>query len=300
MRKVVSPSEVAHFFSNQTQSDARNSGGTFFFEQEKIFSYGYHFCIARFYEGKLLMTKRRYSNTTRKHVNYVWAATRQHDKIMCYYPEDNYGTRNFFEWTKELEASLALLGKARKPENYLRNIKHMIDEIKEYAAHMSFEMPPALSEIVNSEDIENAIMSNAQRIANLERMRRADQRERVKGEVERFRKFEVSRLSSRGGDIDYLRVSEDRGFETSQGVSLSIEEGLRLYMAIKLGKLNPGDKVLHYTVRSIDKKMLVVGCHNIPIKEIDMVIEQNIEILKACAEKLSLAVTFATSISQQQ
>ena len=300
MRKVVSPSEVAHFFSNQTQSDARNSGGTFFFEQEKIFSYGYHFCIARFHEGKLLMTKRGYSVTTRKHVNYVWAATRQHDKIMCYYPEDSYGTRNFFEWTKALEASLALLGKARKPENHLRNIKHMIDEIKEYAAHMNFEIPPALSEIVNSEDIENAIMSNAQRIANLERMRRADERERVKGEVERFRKFEISRVSSRGDDIDYLRVSEEGGFETSQGVSLSIEEGLRLYMAIKLGKLKRGDSVLHYTVRSIDKKTLVVGCHNIPIKEIDMVIDSNIEMLKACAEKLSLAVTFATSISQQQ
>ena len=300
MRKVVSPSEVAHLFANQSQDEARNQGGSFFFEKDKIFSYGYHFCIARFHKGKLLFTKKTYSKTTSKHINHVWSATRQHDHIMCYDPSSNYGSSNFSAWENDIDKQLALLGKARKPELYLSELSRLIDEVKKYAEFMEFEIPTRLKEMVDSTEVNAMLLSEAAKIAEVRKQQAKLEKERVEQEVERFRTFEVSRVHGRGSDIDYLRVSEEGGFETSQGISLSIEEGLRLYMAIKLGKLKRGDNVLHYTVRSIDEKMLVVGCHNIPIKEIDMVIDSNIEVLKACAEKLSLAVTFATSISQQQ
>ena len=275
MRKVVSPSDVAHFFANQTQYEATNSGRTFYYEGDKIYSYGRHFCIARIHEGKMLFTKRTYSNTTSNHVSHVWQASRHWERVMCYFPESEFGSNNFSHWRDDINAQLLKLGNARKPELYLSPIKRLIDEVKAYADFMGFEIPASLYDIVYSPDIELMLINKAAKIKEIQDAHKREAVEKAKIEVEKFRNFEVRRIHGTALDVDYLRVSVENGFETSQGIEISIEEGLRLYIAIKHGKLKRGDSVKHYTVRSIDSKMLVVGCHNIPIKEIDSVIDSN-------------------------
>jgi len=300
MRKVVSPSDVAHFFANQTQPEATNSGRTFYYEGDKIYSYGRHFCIARIHQGKMLFTKRTYSNSTSKHVSHVWQASRHWEMIKCYFPEAEYGSNNFNHWRDDINEQLRRLSTARKPELYLSPIKRLIEEVKTYADFMGFEIPASLRDIVFSPDIDLMLFDAAAKIKEIQDAHKREAVERAKIEVEKFRNFEVSRIHGTALDIDYLRVSVENGFETSQGVEISIEEGLLLYAAIKQGRLKRGDSVKHYTVRSIDSKMLVVGCHNIPIKEIDSVIDSNTEMLKKYCEQTGFPMTWATAINEMQ
>jgi hypothetical protein len=76
MRKVVTNSEVPHLWAHKSQSDARNSTGSLFFENETIYSYGKHFPIAKHVtnargESAVLFTTCDYSITTSGHKSNV-------------------------------------------------------------------------------------------------------------------------------------------------------------------------------------------------------------------------------------
>lgn len=79
MKHIFQTSEIAHKWAHQTQSDARNSAGNFFFHGDTIYSYGSHFPIARHVQnaqgGKaILFTHRGYSLTTSRHIHLVRSA----------------------------------------------------------------------------------------------------------------------------------------------------------------------------------------------------------------------------------
>ena len=81
MKTVFPTDEIAHLWAHQTQDNARNPGGNFYFNGKSIFSYGSHFEIARLSTGPggnplVLMTPRTYSNTTAKHICDVRQAIR--------------------------------------------------------------------------------------------------------------------------------------------------------------------------------------------------------------------------------
>lgn len=70
--------EVAHFWANQSKPSAK--GSHFFYEGDTIYSYGYHFPIARLITNPVnkkrayLYNSGRYSQTTSKHQFYVMSA----------------------------------------------------------------------------------------------------------------------------------------------------------------------------------------------------------------------------------
>lgn len=77
-RHVYPTDEVPHLWAHKTQSGARNQHGNLFFSGDTIYSYGYHFPIARHVvspKGKpgILITDKTWSNTTSGH---VWAVHR--------------------------------------------------------------------------------------------------------------------------------------------------------------------------------------------------------------------------------
>jgi len=79
MRRVVSNHEVPHLWAHQTQSDAKNAGGSFYFTGDTIYSYGSHFPIARHIsmpngEPAVLVTSRTYGITTTGHTSRVHSA----------------------------------------------------------------------------------------------------------------------------------------------------------------------------------------------------------------------------------
>lgn len=72
MKTLRNNSEVAHSFAHQQHSAAK--GSNLFYINDTIYSYGYHFAIAKLINGKALLTNRSYSVSTRKHIRLVWNA----------------------------------------------------------------------------------------------------------------------------------------------------------------------------------------------------------------------------------
>lgn len=76
MRKVFDYGGVANRWAYQSQQEARSRGNRMFFEGPVIYSYGYHFAIAKIYREQkvVLLTSRSSSRTTSKHVRFVYSA----------------------------------------------------------------------------------------------------------------------------------------------------------------------------------------------------------------------------------
>lgn len=74
-KEVFTSREIPHLWAHQTQRSARNPLGNFYFQGDTIYSYGSHFPIARIVlqdqEKVYLLTTKRYSNTTAKHICLV-------------------------------------------------------------------------------------------------------------------------------------------------------------------------------------------------------------------------------------
>lgn len=73
--------EIAHLWFHGAYGNARNPRSNFYFSGDTIYSYGSHFPIARLVKNKagnqaVLMTTRKYSPTTAKHIRTVWSAIR--------------------------------------------------------------------------------------------------------------------------------------------------------------------------------------------------------------------------------
>lgn len=72
MKTVFNNSEIAHLWANASQSEARNSQDSFYFDENLIYSYGSHFCCANRINSHLfLVTTDTYSPTTGKHMSHV-------------------------------------------------------------------------------------------------------------------------------------------------------------------------------------------------------------------------------------
>jgi hypothetical protein len=272
MKKVHTPENVAHLFANQLQDEARTQTNNFYFFNDKIYSYGHHFCIARHYNGILLFTERGYSNTTSKHINHVWNASNHLEKIYCYNPSGTH-LENFQYWINEAEKNIDKLSNARKPEIYLTNLDTIKNKAERYANFFNTKIPKQLKKAL--EITENAQYFLDRREmgfikAEKERKEKALKKEHAT-ELKKWRNFEKTSLYLRDG-YDYLRYNKEKQrFETSQRIEIPLALGLKLYDKIKNGI--KFEKILDYSVQEINKTFIQVGCHKITIKEINTIIK---------------------------
>jgi hypothetical protein len=216
--------------------------------------------------------------TTEKHISTVRMAARHLNIVYCPFPNGGRA-ENFEYWIKQLKELASKLGRARKKERWLSEIISLTDQIKECASVRDWEIPTEALDLMITGDDNEKVLLFAEAMKELEDQRRKERLLAHENEVEKFRNFKVDRIYTQAKDIDYLRFSIDEGFKTSQGVTMSKEEGLTLYAAIKSNRLKQGDRVLYYRVRKIDAKELVVGCHRILLTEIERVIESNRNLL---------------------
>ncbi len=268
MKLVHKPQNVAHLFVNQLQNEAKTSGRNFYFNNDKIYSYGSHFVIAKHYNGILLFTEARYSNTTAKHINHVWNASNHLEKVFCYNPDGSH-EQNFNAWINEAEQNIEKLKKANKPVIYLTNLDAIKDKAQKYAKVFGIAVPEHLNTIlsITDKDGANEYANKKAEYLKAEKIRKEKQlKKEHKEALNKWRKFEISSLYLRDG-FDYLRFNKEKQrFETSQRVEIPLALGLKLYDKIKNGI--QFEKVLDYSVKEINKNFIQVGCHKITIKEI--------------------------------
>ena len=278
MKKVVSSHDVAHLFNAQSQSTATTPTRNFYFSGKSIYSYGSHFCIAKFVDyNTLLFTERGYSNTTAKHISITASATSNRDKIYCPYPDRSHEA-NFDYWTYTAENIAQSLLKARKPSKYISELNSVQYRAEKYASYFNIEIPARLLSVLNVTSGE-AYMQYASNVLEFNKQEaRRKAREQVKAhakQLKEWRAFKVSNIYGRI-DFDYLRVT-DTDFETSQRVKIPINIGLRLYKTIRT--LKPGDPVLSYHVKNITDTYIQIGCHMLSFKEIDNAVSKVTELV---------------------
>jgi len=273
MKKVNTPQATAHLFATQSQIEAYTPNRNLYFYDKSIYSYGSHFCIAKFIDSKtLLFTERTYSNTTAKHKQVVRHATSHIDKIYCSNPNGSH-ENNFNVWLNIAEILADKLSRANKPEIYISQLQQIENKAKIYANYFSIAIPETLQSVLKVTTkaeilayMENkAELIKAEKIAKEKALKKEHQTN-----LKKWRKFEAGRLYQRDG-FDYLRKDAEF-FQTSQGVKIPIEIGLRLYKNLANVKIN--DKFLDYTVGEITKQFICIGCHKITFKEINNIINK--------------------------
>lgn len=275
MKLVHAPENVAHLFAHQLQEQARNSGNTLFFRDKEIYSYGHHFCIAKFVDNEtLLFTERSYSNTTAKHISIVRNATNHIKKIYCYNPNGTHD-ENFNAWQNEAENNINKLEKAKKPEIYINELTRINSKVSIYANYFKIDIPTTLQSVLSITDKAEIVAYFETKQANiLKDKENALNKLKIehKLELKDWRNFKKKRLYSRIENCDYLRYNKtSERFETSQGIEIPKELFLRLWNKVLIGE--KFDKVLDYSVKEIGKNFITVGCHKIMLNEVKKVIK---------------------------
>jgi hypothetical protein len=274
MKKVNSPQQTAHLFATQTQNEAYTPTRNLYFYEKSIFSYGSHFCIAKFIDEKtLLFTERSYSNTTAKHIQVVRHATSHINKIYCANPNNSH-VDNFSFWLNNAETLADKLKRANKPEIYISQLQQIENKANIYANYFSIVIPETLQTVlkVTTKAEILAYMENKAELIKAEKIakEKALKKEHTTN-LKKWRNFEISKLYTRNEGIDYLRKNETE-FQTSQGVKIPLEIGKRFYN--NLANVKPNDKFLDYTINEVTKQFIKIGCHKITFKEINNVINK--------------------------
>lgn len=273
MKKVNTPQATAHLFATQSQIEAYTPTRNLYFYDKSIFSYGSHFCIAKFIDSKtLLFTERTYSNTTAKHISVVSHATSHIDKIYCSNPNSSH-ENNFNVWLNVAEQLADKLKRANKPEIYISQLQQIENKAIKYANYFNIAIPETLQSVLKvttKAEILAYMDSKAELIAAEKLAKEKAAKKEHQTNLKKWRKFETCRLYQRDG-FDYLR-KDTEFFQTSQGVKIPLEIGKRFYNNLAAVKVN--DKFLDFTVNEITKNYIGIGCHKITFKEINNIINK--------------------------
>lgn len=250
--------DIAHDFAY-----GRDYGSSYnmFIQGDCVYSYGYHFCIAkRVDNGTILMTTRGYSNSTAKHINYVERATSHLRKIYCSDPsashEENQGA-----FLEEIKALLPYLERARKPEKWIHKIQIVCERAVKYCEFFRIKMNKDLKKFVDSKDLNK---TNEEYLAELHLRAKRARRAELKKRREQLMKWHNFKTNY-APDLDYqelrLNVENKNRIETTMGVTITYDMGKEFYEKLKSGELKVGDHLLYYRVGRIDTKEIRVGCH---------------------------------------
>lgn len=295
MKTVLSPEMVAHSWANQTQNEARNSGNTFYFNGDTIYSYGSHFPIARHTQSVVLFTTDKYRQTTAKHMSIVRRAIPSFKKVFFVTnvmastkAEHAQNVVKMFEYISGLFNGLQ---SARKKTALANSITLHMSELEKYVDVFGVKLLKyqkdtiAANKAVISRNLDKWVENEAERRKIANAPENAIKREKAKAkkfaeQIQKFRNFEVKDLShSLGlGNTALLRYNtEKQRVETSKGVQIPVELAKRFYkwvkMTIKKGGCI-GDcnyKILDFEVRAVNENELIVGCHTVAMSEADAI-----------------------------
>lgn len=290
MRKVLkNHSEVAHVWANRTQDEGRASDGRIFFENGKIYSYGHHFCIARWVGDNVLFTYQKYSSSTAKHINYVRRAIPYGTPvIMCYSPESRYSEQvphldNIHNYKQRIGEDVNTFIKKRiKSSYFVSGILDDLNQVEKYCELFDIDERDYISEIrewtggpaqemiekFEARELElKAARETPQYLAKKEREKKRMERANLNKSGEALRKWlrgDTYRLDSHNFVYDYLRL-ENNHVMTTQRVEIPTTLAVKFYERIKSGILTTGDRIMDWEVRDISDNVVRIGCHTFKI-----------------------------------
>lgn len=300
MRNVVPSTEVAHLWAHQAQESARTSTRNFYFEGDTIYSYGYHFPIARHVTNRrgakgILFVDHTYSHTTSSHIADVHRAIRGHEATVVYVPKVPGETWSASELTrgtlKDYDKRVAeAKGECFGPTGRFRPLKWgelslLIGQANAFAEFFLSKRRWTLPETDAIRDIVEASRAREARAAATREKKaaiaHAEYLVKAAAELELWKAGEAgySRFYTFRDLPIALRV-KDNEVETSLGARVPIDHARLALRVVRLCRdtQTPYERngrtvhIGHYVIDSIDAQgNLRAGCHSITIDEIERI-----------------------------
>jgi len=266
-----------------------------FFEDNTIYSYGYHYAIAKIYKPNLYtdvvyINNDGYSPSTGKHTNRVRNAVTH---MKSYYVpgsimnDHNEVSKFLFDCIiNELERVYS----KNELFYYGNNLKDLINDYNEHGELFKIE---GYRKFKLDQDTEDYLKEKQQDASKRQAKHRAekdirDEKNRIVREkkfaksIEDWRNFKIDTIpgvysSNIFGYITMptiIRINRVKNLvETSRGASVPLSQAIMLLESIENGVPVKGFEIGHYTVNKLTKDTLTIGCHDIPLKEIFDVFE---------------------------
>lgn len=293
MKHVFDTDEIAHLWAHQTQSDARNKQGNFYFEGPVIFSYESHFPIAAFVPGggryrgvkAIVINNDRWSVTTSKHQSLVRRAIPQEIPtfdIGDYVPWDvaywgRYHKEILKQYHERITSWTETAGKCRSARIFadsMSNVERTIAEGRRYVEF--FALKSKVGKLGVFEDLLESSQAEVRaKIREMDEREKAAAAERwrklkklaLKG-IECWRRWEEVPVEIRSATNGYLRSlthgdllrvhPTDGNIYTSRGVNFPIAHGaLALKVIDKVRESGvewvPNGKTIHLGHYQVDK-----------------------------------------------
>jgi hypothetical protein len=122
----------------------------------------------------------------------------------------------------------------------------------------------------NPETVKTLITKTEQAQKEREKKEKLEREQRAIEEQEELAKWLVGESPRCYFQLTRLRL-KDGEVQTSHGATVPVIEAKKLYRALKAGLNIIGQRVGHFEVRSVDSENLTVGCHVIPLTEIERI-----------------------------
>lgn len=300
MKTRFNNSELSHIWANQTQSHGK--GSNMFFEHSTIYSYGYHFKLAQFINNKeaqrcVFINSCSYSKSTAKHQSLVWRAIPQNIpffKVVSFFNDIETSSTahkdNLTHYINEAEKLQGLTIRANKLKmGYLNQLNGQMDIFIKYTLFFGLtdltkfnpisglgltlkERYEKLTDWVkiyeDSEELLNWL------IKQKENEKKATEKALIeaKEKIELFRQFKISSIYANLGYYLLRYNKETENIETSGGVKMAKNIFLTAYQRLINKQLIKGQHVGDFTFNGIEGETVSVGCHKIPITEIQNIV----------------------------
>jgi hypothetical protein len=300
MKTKFTNSELTHVWANKQQTHGK--GSNMFFEHDTIYSYGYHFKIAKHIKNELgqdavFFNNRSYSNTTNKHQMLVWRsipANVPFFKVTTFFENIETASRahkdNLTEYINEAERLQGLTIRATKLKmGYLNQLSNQIDIIEKYSEFFGIDdfeqFNPILNEGLTLQERYNNLNSwitqywQSNELKQWQEKKKENDRkalekakEKAKESIEAFRQFKISSIYANLGHYLLRYNKETENIETSGGVKMPKNIFLAAYQRLINNQLLQGQHVGDYKFNGINGDIVSVGCHKIPMTEIQNIV----------------------------
>ena len=271
MKTVFSNRELTHVYAQQSQHYGRSAN--MFFEGTELYSYGRHYLLAEFIDNEtVLINNTGYSNTTSKHISLAISATSHKRQFFITETDLN-------EVHNTITSYLQKLPRAREnKEYYLKQILKLFRSLNNYLEYT--ETKAKVSKLPKYKEIETIVQrletekeTILKEVAELNKRKAQREKEKQKEQIKLWRNHEIRYINKSAKSL--LRLSLDKKqIETSGGVNIETKKAKVLYKLIEAGKDIKGFKLDYYTVLGIKDNILKIGCHNIPLKEVETIGKQ--------------------------
>lgn len=284
-----SQQECAHAWVHQLSEGGYASN--FFFEGPVIYSYGHHFPIARLHGRTVFFNESESSSSTAHQKSIARSAASHLEFIFVHHvPVDNidparnrtFIKHNIDQWVSEIGSLIDLYNRHPRRKRLLLEIDEINQKLQRFIDVLNIRPTVSLKRLLENlsqDTLLTYIESEKRRVARNKKRAQNVQLTKFNESLEKWKKEQTSTrniVNPLDHNLAYLRVDTSTEYiETTKGIRAPLLAAEALYRYIRRFLIdttgNPSFRILDFDVSTIDKNYLVVGCHKIPMSEVETI-----------------------------